>query len=279
MIGKLTILLTLLLALVTAAIAQPDIRGDIVGYWSFNENGGYKAYDRSANGNDGTLVNAGWTRGISGSALELNGTSSFVNIPDSDALDITGDYTIVTWVNLSSMPFVAPIVTKGSTKHNFAYYLAVGTLYDHKINVQHHPAHNGNFRTYSNWPLKIGVWYQVAAVREDDKLSIYLDGALNSVRYGTEEPLRVNDLSLYVGSHYEHEYLFHGAIDELCILDRALTAAEVAYLYQHPDGCNCRDGREVYAGLASTLKSSIVIGISPPQLGSPLTKLSGGNQQ
>jgi hypothetical protein len=48
-----------------------------------------------------------------------------------------------------------------------------------------------------------------------------------------------------VGSHYDYQYLFHGAIDELCILDKALTPEQVLFLYENPDGCKCKeDNRE-----------------------------------
>jgi len=56
----------------------------------------------SAGGNDGTLSNGvGFVSDMVGQAFLFNGTSSYVNVPDSPSLRLTNDLTIEFWVNAS----------------------------------------------------------------------------------------------------------------------------------------------------------------------------------
>src|SRR2546427_8380874 len=87
-----------------------------VANWMFDEGSGTTTYDRSGNGNNGTLVNGPtWVPGVIGNALSFNG-SNYVQIPDSQSLNITGNqFSISAWVNprAQSNPF-ADIVSKRS---------------------------------------------------------------------------------------------------------------------------------------------------------------------
>ena len=64
----------------------------------FNEGSGTTAGDTSGNGHAGTLVGgASWTAGRSGSAIALDGSSGYVNLPAGVASDLT-DFTAAAWV-------------------------------------------------------------------------------------------------------------------------------------------------------------------------------------
>jgi hypothetical protein len=73
----------------------------LVGWWPFNGN----ANDESGNGNNGTTTNATITSDRNGSlnsAYTFNGTSNFIEIPDSPTLRLNNtDFTISFWVNTS----------------------------------------------------------------------------------------------------------------------------------------------------------------------------------
>lgn len=73
---------------------------DLAGLWLFDDDGGDTAIDSSGNGNDAEVADAvKWIDGVFGGALEFDGTDDFVEVPDSDSLDITDAITIVAWVN------------------------------------------------------------------------------------------------------------------------------------------------------------------------------------
>ena len=85
-----------ILALAGMATAGP--RG-LVGYWTFDEGQGTTAFDSSGNGLHGTLRGGPtWvTAGQVGGALDFNGTTAYVEVPDNPLLSITGEITIAAW--------------------------------------------------------------------------------------------------------------------------------------------------------------------------------------
>src|SRR3954463_8230769 len=70
----------------------------LVAAYSFDENSGSTLGDQSGNGHDGTVVGASWTPGKYGSALNFNGTSSRVDLPQLGTFYKTG-FTLEAWVN------------------------------------------------------------------------------------------------------------------------------------------------------------------------------------
>ena len=76
----------------------------LVAAYGFDEGSGTTVTDASGNGNNGTITNATWaTSGKYGKALQFNGTSSLVTIPDSASLHLTTGMTLEAWVNPSTV--------------------------------------------------------------------------------------------------------------------------------------------------------------------------------
>ena len=69
----------------------------LVGWWSFDEGAGIVAGDGSGNGNHGEIVNATWTEGQLGSALDFDGTA-YVEIPPVAWHGIDQQATLAFWV-------------------------------------------------------------------------------------------------------------------------------------------------------------------------------------
>ena len=76
----------------------------LVAAYGFNEGSGTTVTDSSGNGNNGTISGATWTTaGKYGDALQFNGTSSVVTIPNSSSLQLTTGMTLEAWVNPSTV--------------------------------------------------------------------------------------------------------------------------------------------------------------------------------
>jgi hypothetical protein len=86
----------------------------------------------------------------------------------------------------------------------------------------------GGVSCYSDRSYQPRLWQHVAAVREGDKLRLYMDGAL--VREAEDRERIPLGLHLVMGQLYTEtvERFFIGYVDEVAIYDRALTAEEVA---------------------------------------------------
>src|SRR5882724_6622505 len=77
----------------------------LVAAYSFNEGNGSTFTDLSGHNLTGTIVGASWTaQGKYGNALSFNGTSSFVDLGNPAALQLTGNMTIEAWVNAAANP-------------------------------------------------------------------------------------------------------------------------------------------------------------------------------
>jgi len=90
----------------------------------FDEASGKITYDNSKNENDGSLIDANvtnidgnsppqWTGGKFGSALEFDGLDDYVEIPDSQSLQIEYGITVEAWIKPSKFQWIDPIVQKG----------------------------------------------------------------------------------------------------------------------------------------------------------------------
>ena len=80
-----------------------SVQPQLVAYYKFNETSGTNAADATGNGWTGTLMNsATWTTGHSNNAVNLNGSSQYVTLPSGITTNLT-DFTIATWVNLTSV--------------------------------------------------------------------------------------------------------------------------------------------------------------------------------
>src|SRR3989304_1480052 len=85
-----------LLAFTTLGHAQSE--DGLVACYQFDEGTGAVVHDQSGQSNDGRLLGgAEWTSDATGSALTMNGTDGYVEIPCSESLDISGGGTIVVW--------------------------------------------------------------------------------------------------------------------------------------------------------------------------------------
>ena len=78
--------------------------------------------DASGNGNNGTITKATWSAsGKYGGALQFNGTSALVTIPDAASLHLSSGLTVEAWVNPSTVNAKwRDVVYKG----NDNYYLS-----------------------------------------------------------------------------------------------------------------------------------------------------------
>lgn len=83
---------------------------------------------------------------------------------------------------------------------------------------------------YSPSPISLNKWTHVVGTYDGAKLSLYLNGKLvNS--FAVTGRINYNHGSLYIGGDTTNAN-FKGLIDEVCIYERALTAAEVLSNYQ-----------------------------------------------
>jgi hypothetical protein len=199
--------------------------------------------DASGHGHDGALEAPVFVPDASGtadSALQFNGKDTMVEVADDSELNLTGSFTISMKVKgeadashqwlLVSKHYVGQC-QPGDTSWIFRFNKTGGglffTQYDHNASCGTH------FGYGTDVPLDDGEWHAVAATFDKDSgtLTLYFDGT--SV-YSKVETLSFtgNHQPLVIGNQYmgPDSTNFAGAMDELRLYSRALTADEIRAL-------------------------------------------------
>src|SRR5215467_13941040 len=97
----------ILAAAVIAFIERPSRvaaqTAGLIAAYGFNEGSGTTLTDLSGHNLNGTIVGATWTTGGKyGSALSFNGNSSYVDLGNPAALQLTGSMTLEAWIKAAA---------------------------------------------------------------------------------------------------------------------------------------------------------------------------------
>jgi len=223
----------------------------LVGYWSFDEGSGTIAHDGSGNGNDGTIVGATWTTGVSGNALDFDGTGDYVNVPDDNSLsfgDSSNDYpfTFTAWIK------------RYSTGHNIifskynSYASPMRQEYDFRLDSDNKLLITLFDTSIDNRLSAVTIdtldtqWHFVTATYDGSEsvsgLKLYIDGIERTTSV-TEDPgyvamentIESFKIAAAIWANGTWQF-FHGIIDEVLIYNRALSDTEIQQLWEQGGG-------------------------------------------
>jgi hypothetical protein len=187
--------------------------------------------DSSGNDNDGTAqqnTNVLSTAGKIDGALTFNGTSDYVDVGDVVG---TGAYTKVAWVKRDAGDYYNNIVSSGDVWSHALYA-------PHTRSFRLCAGHENPFDiVQDSVPLDEGVWYQVAVTFDPNvssgRMVLYKNGI--QVDDANNVPIQAASTNTYIGK-FVTGYYMNGAIDNVMIFNRALTAEEIAALYNEGAG-------------------------------------------
>jgi len=196
----------------------------LLAWWSFDEEGDSPvALDYSGHGAGGLLRDAKRTEGHRGKALVCDG--GCVEVPPRASATPTREISIDCWIKTevpdqSDKWFVNCLYGTGET--GFRLGVSGGKLCFSipKTAWSHH--------TVADSPVPLGRWVHVAATYDGQTMRLFMDGRLCA---SMERGGRINptDTHLCLGSYdVKHRAYFDGLLDEVRILSRALTEAEIA---------------------------------------------------
>ncbi|MFC1603565.1 LamG-like jellyroll fold domain-containing protein [Planctomycetota bacterium] len=195
---------------------------NLVAAYSFENN----AQDVSGNGLDGNIIgNPAFVEGITGMGLSFDGVNDLVDFGNNAAFDITEQITLSAWVNPNDA---------GNGQHN--PYVSKG---DQAYAIKHANSNTIEFFIYdSGWRtanVKVdstfnGEWHHVLGTYDGNELKTYVDGVLGAtVAHQGSIDIQTHNLTIAQNSQETDRY-YDGAIDEVKIYDRALSAAEIRFL-------------------------------------------------
>lgn len=223
---KLTVFIVMLVLIVNSAMAADP---DLVAAWTFDEGSGNTAKDVTGNGHDGELTDCQWVNGKFGSALEFDGTTSQVAIPNDDQLNIEDEVTVEAWINPSGFNDLSAIAQKwGDTSNRRQYLLClVGS------NVSFYISGSGD-----TWPqagsagtVPTGEWTHLAGTYDSNTIKVYIDGELDG-ETANAEGLFASEIEAWIGGYgpdaeFGSNRHFIGVIDEVRFWKKALTENEI----------------------------------------------------
>lgn len=206
------------------------------------ENVGTDVPDDSANSNTANLVgNPQVVDGIKGKALQFNGTSDGVHIPDAATVNLSThqNRTVIAIFKCDDVDKSEKQVVydEGGTTRGLTIYVHEGLVYGGGWNLSDYtPEWTG---TFISAPINSNTWYAVAIVlrdgsssQEDDKFEMWLDGVLVGKGPGGELRSRSNDggigyhnsqVKFHDGNVSSTGSYFEGAVDEVWMINTALT--------------------------------------------------------
>jgi beta-galactosidase len=177
--------------------------------------------------NDGALMGRPEiVEGKFGKALAFSGYDDFVEIPDEEILDITGnELTLEAWVYPRGWKGNNPFITKGD--HQFALQqksedMLEFFIYDKDWVVVHAPVPK-------NWDFH---WHHLVGVYDGSTLKLYVDGKLKGIKKHTGKIAHC-PYSINIGRNSEKNRehfqgrLCNAIIDNVRIYDRVLSKKEI----------------------------------------------------
>lgn len=179
--------------------------------------------------NNGTLMNgADYDIGMVGESFSFDGTDDYVQTPDSSTLDITDQITIDAWINPSALGSrIVDKITAGSGD---------GYLLDTNGGVVRFIG--GSQVLSGSTLLSLNTWTHIAGTYDGATMMVYVNGVPDS-SVATNILIPTNNLPLRIGADSNGENLFSGLIDEVEIFNRALSADEIAAIYNAGSAGKC----------------------------------------
>jgi hypothetical protein len=214
----------------------------MVGWWS----GDGHPFDLVGS-NNGTLQGAAtYADGKVEKAFSFDGLTNFVSVPYTPSLDFTdGDFSIDAWVYPTTVDtYGEGIAGRLPSDNSSGWGFAIqGSTYGTagKLNI----FGKGDWIGQSNGTVATNIWTHVAITRSGNSLTYYINGSpsgsyTNAYSTGSFN----NSLSLVIGDIYpswaETVWRFSGLIDEVEIFNRALSAEEIAAIYNAGSASKCK---------------------------------------
>jgi len=165
-----------------------------------------------------------------GQGFLLSGSAdSYVDVPNSPTLEITGPMTIDAWI--------LPTIVGGRILDKIQASTGIGYLLD---------TYPANLRMivwadYYQSPMSLtaGAWMHVAGVYDGVSVTLYTNGAVVGVQPFSPQSPAMSLIPVRLGADSMGTSRFTGVLDEIRLFSRALSAAEIQAIYLQGSAPRC----------------------------------------
>ena len=203
----------------------------VVGYYTFAEDidESMEVADHSGSGISvftAALDGSELDEGHDGQGLYFNGQDEYITL-DPSVLDSDG-FTFAAWLNPESWRVWARVLDIGNQKED----LWIGMDWETKLLRMDVIGAAGSVSVLSPLP-PIGEWTHLVATIDGGVAKLYINGKLAQRVPCRVKPadIAANVQGIYVGASNWPDPLFHGIMDDILVANRALSAGEVAAVY------------------------------------------------
>ncbi|HJX50002.1 MAG TPA: LamG-like jellyroll fold domain-containing protein [Candidatus Nanoarchaeia archaeon] len=216
------------------------------------------AYDENGI-NNGTVSGAVNASGKYDSAYYFDGVNDYIIVADSSSLDLTSDFSLGAWVNMSSLPSGVNewrgIITKGGqgdglgTDHN--YFLAIdNAIWGTGVGITfgYENSAGANFDTrYQINSTYLNAWHHIVGVFNDsvNTMTLYINGIQVSQDSDVTATPTTQSEPLFIGRNMNGSsniYYFNGTIDDAFITNKSLSLTQIQEIYSNNDYSSSSEG-------------------------------------
>lgn len=182
--------------------------------------------DLSGNGNHGKVTGTTSVAGKLGNARDFNSASDMITVTASPSLRCSVAFTVSAWINPDTLPASAGYGIVG--KLDFTQSWRIWLRPDGKIEFDAKSDSVGNL--FSTTALTTGGgWYHVVGTFDGVTATLYVNG-VSEASASTADWGNTANVNIGIGKT-DSTLSFDGQIDEVQIVPRALTSAEISSLY------------------------------------------------
>ncbi|MCK4881934.1 MAG: discoidin domain-containing protein, partial [Candidatus Omnitrophica bacterium] len=213
------------------------------GAWLFVEGSGTTVGDASGNTNTGNFKGTGepvWAatsspKPYSSRYVNFDGADDYIN--SGDVADLTGNFTIVMWINADTWDTAANdyngLISKRDDSAGMAWELFYMNAVDKGASNEGISFWWGNSGA-NEWQTQVkpstGSWHHLAITRGGNNFTVYLDG-INKASTTNANVIPSNTDNVRFGilgaDETDVDTFFDGTMDEVAIFDRVLSPAEI----------------------------------------------------
>ncbi len=206
----------------------------LVGYWAFEGNG----LDSSDNHNDATANgDVSYAAGMYGQAALFDGAADYLEIPNSAGIQLRGgkEFSVAAYVNADTLNHQNILLHGVGCASWASWFLGVAGCEPDAALYENHfvfGIRTGNYSAYSHVKAQAstGAWVHIAITFDGTTMRMYIDGEMQDSAAGS---LPYDNLeNLYIGGDAgcSGRSWFTGLVDEVCILNRAMSEGQVRAL-------------------------------------------------
>ncbi len=164
-----------------------------------------------------------------GTALDFCGTSGYGQLPTGVVSGLAGDWSISTWVKPQTVSTWSRVFDFG-TGQSANMFLTVSAGNGPRFAITSGGAGSEKQLNWTGQNLPLNQWSNVTIVSSGTTGTMYVNGnAVNTNASFTTKPSALGQTNRnYIGKSQYSDPAFNGAVDDLAIYDRALSAQEVA---------------------------------------------------